>query len=198
VSCVDKYPPKVAELLTPERTAPLGPGTPNESVRQKLSDLAPSDIAGGRKPVDAEMAAACVSGLWLYHNFLDESHRISQEIETPTGSFWHGIMHRREGDFGNAKYWFRRVGPHSVFERLAERAESFLGEAAGSSASKSAGGRLAEVVAGGTWDPFRFVDLCQSAGSGQRNLAGDCERLQRLEWDLLFDFCYAAAVGERS
>jgi hypothetical protein len=41
---------------------------------------------------------------------LDRSHTISQSIETPTGSFWHGILHRREGDFSNSKYWFRRAG----------------------------------------------------------------------------------------
>ena len=59
-------------------------------------------------------------GLWLLAGDLDQSHSISQAIETAEGSFWHGIMHRREADFGNAKYWFRRVGSHVVFERLAE------------------------------------------------------------------------------
>ena len=44
------------------------------------------------------------SGLWLYVDELDRSHRISQQIPDATGSFWHGIMHRREGDFGNSHY----------------------------------------------------------------------------------------------
>lgn len=60
------------------------------------------------------------SGLWLLAGDLDRSHRISQDDSSPEGSFWHGIMHRREGDFSNAKYWFRRVGEHPVFARLAE------------------------------------------------------------------------------
>ena len=64
------------------------------------------------------MALACMAGLWLRHDFLDESHRISQDLENPSGSYWHGIMHRRELDFSNAKYWFRRVGMHRVFEPL--------------------------------------------------------------------------------
>ena len=46
------------------------------------------------------MAACCLCGLWLLHDFLDESHSLSQEITTDTGSYWHGIMHRREPDYG--------------------------------------------------------------------------------------------------
>ena len=57
-----------------------------------------------------ELARACLAGLWLYHDFLDEAHRISQSLHGREGSYWHGIMHRREGDFANAKYWFHRVG----------------------------------------------------------------------------------------
>jgi len=53
-----------------------------------------------------------VAGLWLYVDELDRSHRVSQTLENGTGAFWHGIMHRREGDFGNSHYWFERVGAH--------------------------------------------------------------------------------------
>ncbi|MGB1126733.1 MAG: hypothetical protein ACPG4Q_16145, partial [Phycisphaeraceae bacterium] len=41
---------------------------------------------------------AIKAGLWLYVDELDRSHEYSQSIHTPTGSFWHAIMHRREGD----------------------------------------------------------------------------------------------------
>jgi hypothetical protein len=53
---------------------------------------------------------ALQAGIWLYVDDLERSHTISQNIHTPEGSFWHGIMHRREGDFGNSKYWFRQAG----------------------------------------------------------------------------------------
>ncbi len=55
---------------------------------------------------------ALQSAIWLYVDELDRSHTISQGILDATGSYWHGIMHRREGDFSNAHYWFRKVGDH--------------------------------------------------------------------------------------
>jgi len=61
-----------------------------------------------------DLAAA----LWLYVDDLDRSHRISQSNETPTGSFWHGIMHRREGDFSNSHYWMRRAAAHPLVLQL--------------------------------------------------------------------------------
>jgi hypothetical protein len=52
-----------------------------------------------------------VAGLWLYVDDLHRSHEVSQGIYTPVGSVWHGIMHRREGDYWNSKYWFQKAGP---------------------------------------------------------------------------------------
>jgi hypothetical protein len=54
------------------------------------------------------------AGLWLYVDDLERSHTVSQGIETQTGSYWHGIMHRREGDFGNSRYWHNRAAGHPL------------------------------------------------------------------------------------
>src|SRR5262245_18932256 len=116
------YGPAVADLLLPRRTCPLGPGQPNRAAQDRLRALTPETLLPGRNVVDSGMAQACLAGLWLYHDFLRESHAISQEIHTPSGSFWHGILHRREGDYDNAKYWFRRVGKHAVFGPLRQAA----------------------------------------------------------------------------
>ena len=100
------YPKGLAELLTDDEQCGLGPGQPTQAVSQQLRSLNLDTAFQPHKIVDSSMAAACHSGLWLLHNYLDESHQISQEISSATGSFWHGIMHRREADFSNAKYWF--------------------------------------------------------------------------------------------
>ncbi len=55
-----------------------------------------------------------VAGLWLYVDDLDRSHTICQSIEDATGSYWHGIMHRREGDFPNSHHWLRRAASHPL------------------------------------------------------------------------------------
>jgi hypothetical protein len=98
------YAPAIAALLETKRLPPLGPRAPNEAVRAKLAGLNSTNAFGPTAVRDADMAACCLAGLWLYHDFLDESHRISQDIATPTGSYWHGLLHRREPDFGKPKF----------------------------------------------------------------------------------------------
>lgn len=183
---IDKlYGPHVAALLVPGRVCPLGPGKPNRAARETLAALTVADLAPGRPVRVDDMARSCLAGLWLLHDFLDESHRISQEIETTTGSYWHGIVHRREGDFDNAKYWFRRVGRHKVFEPLAAAARDL---------AQASTAPIAKTFARGAWDPFRFVDQCQAARNGS-----DDETLLRQttqqEWQILFDFCYRYAFA---
>lgn len=164
------FDPAYEPLLRDAPLSPLDAGTPDESARPLLATL----------PRDARAA-----GLWLRFNFLDESHAISQALDTPDGSFWHAILHRREGDFGNSKYWFRRVGVHPVYEPL--RAEA-------ATLAASATGKAAFLAAQTRWDPFAFVDLV--AGSLDPKTAEHelCLQVQRIEWELLFAWCCANTV----
>ena len=167
------YGPDVAAILGDgHRLADLGPGTSNLAMKAKLAAFDPLSDLG---PVqDTEMARACHAGLWLYHDFLDESHSISQDIHSTTGSFWHAIMHRREPDAGNSKYWWQRVRSHPVLDQLAREAPSLGYKFTG---------------------PSDFVDFCErvrGTGSSEETLA---KRVQLLEWQLLFDCCFRAATG---
>jgi hypothetical protein len=38
------------------------------------------------------------------------AHNIAQDIETGDGSLVHAYLHRKEGDEGNAAYWYHRAG----------------------------------------------------------------------------------------
>jgi hypothetical protein len=169
------YGPVLAPLVSGDRNRPLDAGRPDPAMRSALR-LASVEAAFAQAPIaDRDLAAACIAGVWLAHDFLDESHAISQNIDTPEGAFWHGIMHRREGDFANAKYWFRRVGDHEVYGEI--------------SAAMSADRTF-------TFDPYSFVDLCQRVLRSSGDSVDHCRRVQQLEWELLFDFCYRRAVGE--
>ncbi len=134
--------------------------------------IAESPQLGLADTVSQTGIALCTSGMWLLAGDLDRSHTISQDLDSAEGSFWHGIMHRREGDFGNAKYWFRRVGSHPVFEQMGR-------EAADLSPSLRSGSAL---------DPFAFVDACQRATHSGQGVA-ECRALQWLEWQCLFAAC---------
>lgn len=72
------------------------------------------------------------AALWLYVDELDRAHQLVQDIDDETGSYLHAILHRREGDYSNSKYWFRRAGRHPILDRL------------------------------GAYDPIAFVDLAQA------------------------------------
>lgn len=161
-------PAAVAELLT-GRVPALGPGSPNEAVRATL--------AAFTRPGHPEMVKALHAALWLYHDFLDESHQISQGLHTPTGSLLHAVMHRREPDAWNSKYWLRRVGDHPAYAEIG-------------AAAKALG------YGSGAWDPVRFVDDCEAArgsGTAREDLL---RRVQAKEIELIAAWCHRAAGDE--
>lgn len=154
------YPEPVADLLRRLPLMPLGPGRPDAAMRPLLEAL-------------GDVPAACRAGLWLAFDHLDESHRISQELHTSEGSFWHAIMHRREPDPSNSKYWWRKVASHPVLDTLVEKAPSL-------------GYKFT--------DPYAFVDFVErfrDTGTADEELA---RRVQKLEWELLFDWCIRRAL----
>jgi hypothetical protein len=156
---VTDLPAAVRELLALPYPVSLGPGAPDPALRARLVSAA------------AELPPAAAAGLWLRFDFLDESHAISQAAETPECNCWHAIVHRREPDAWNSKYWWRRVGNHPVLDRVRERAPG---------------------VGYAFTTPEAFVDFCERArgtGSADEETA---RRVQALEWQLLFDHCCRA------
>jgi hypothetical protein len=174
-----EFGPEVERILALDgggnRLMPLAHGTCSSAAAHNLLSQADASrlFPGARAP------EAAVSGLWLYFSCLDESHSLSQEIESSEGSFWHGIMHRQEPDPGNAGYWFRRVGQHPLFSDLAQAALEIV------AAHPDSG-----FACGERWDPFAFIDFVETArlrpGSEAERAA---QEIQRAEWQLLFRYC---------
>ena len=118
--------PEVNKLLDTPEPPELGPGPRKQvlgekAINDQLKTLGASEL----------LQAAIL----VWHDHLDAEHKIVQNIETPDGSYIHAIIHRREPDYSNSKYWFRRVGDHPCFEELS-------------------------IALRQKWDPFAFVDAC--------------------------------------
>jgi hypothetical protein len=39
----------------------------------------------------------------------EAAHNVAQDIHTKEGSWIHAYLHRKEGDLGNASYWYHRA-----------------------------------------------------------------------------------------
>jgi hypothetical protein len=114
------------QLLARQPLPPLLPSKPFDTALTAIIDKLDAPPAG----------KAC---LHLLNDDLTRSHEIAQSQEgVPTFDYVHAIVHRREGDFSNSKYWFRHVGSHPAW---------------------------AEVY-GEDPAPIRFVERCQAAGKG--------------------------------
>lgn len=180
-----KYSPQLAGLLDEAWLNELGPGQPQEQRTPQVMAL--DHDAFGRAVVAADMADCCLAAMRLRFDLLEPSHQLSQQIHTASGSYWHGIMHRREGDFGNAKYWFRSAGDHPGLEPMSD----VLGQLSAAAAQPPDW-----LVALTPWEPFAFVDVCQAASKGQLRQPELARQVALLEWQCLFDWCYRQAIGE--
>jgi hypothetical protein len=174
-----QYGPDVLEVLAlsgdGRRPFPLVlDQSPSPEIVSRLESLSARQLFSRASAPEAAMA-----GLWLYFGAFDRSHSIAQDIPTPEGSYWHGILHRHEPDAGNAGYWFRRVGQHPIFPALRDAAE-FIVESC-----------EADFTPGERWDPFAFIEFYERARrSSAQSAAGDAVRAIALaEWQLLFDYC---------
>ena len=142
----------VADLLKTSEVPDLGPAR-----RSGTKSVAEIDKVLGPKANPLSRAT-----LLVWHDHLDDAHSIAQSLENADGSYLHGIIHRREPDYSNAKYWFHRVRRHACFEPLGRQAASLLQE------EKELHDRLLPRQ---EWDPLAFVDACEEAGDGRLSQA---------------------------
>lgn len=106
-------------------------------------------LAGYLTGLTSERRDAAMALALLWHDDLDGAHELCQAHEGhPECDYVHALLHRREGDFANAKYWFREVGNHPAYAAVAQAAAA-LGQSG--------------LVADGKWRPAAMVDACAAA-----------------------------------
>jgi hypothetical protein len=106
-------------LLNPDLLRKLTPTEPvGWDLPAKIRDASDETLSGGKPIADGKMFALVRGALFCAVDALDDAHRIFQDDPGDLGSYWHGVMHRREGDFDNARYWFRRAGKLPISDKM--------------------------------------------------------------------------------
>ncbi len=137
--------------------------------RKPLPSLVPKGVWRNELIAEIEGMAApplVKAGLHLWNDDIDRCHSIAQAHATPEGNYWHAILHRREPDYSNSKYWYRRVGEHAIFSDLRATWPE--------------------------WDPLAFVDWCQATARGTNGKPREwLEEIQAREMERLLAFVSA-------
>jgi hypothetical protein len=143
----------VSKLLSRQEPGLLVPKAVwNDPLQQEIMKL-----DAGKDP----KALAVKAGLLLWNDDLNRSHTIAQDLDDEHGAYLHGVMHRREPDYSNAKYWFRRVGAHPLFPQLRSSALELLSDAPATDPYHKALERRPD------WDALRMIDWCEAVRDGR-------------------------------
>jgi hypothetical protein len=86
-------------------------------------------ISDFRQSLDSDTPPRELSGalLALWHDGRgdwDRAHSVAQDIEGSTGAWVHAYLHRKEGDLGNAGYWYARASKPAAREPLDQEWEA--------------------------------------------------------------------------
>ena len=172
----------ITELESRDPFPPLSPTNEwSSTLTTRLENYSLGELFDGFAVTDSEFGNCVRSGLLLWNDALDSSHEIVQNIGTKTGNYWHAIMHRRESDYSNAKYWFGRVGKHPIYFQLLCYAQEL-------SQTEQLEEYTKTLESNDEWNAVQFVDWCQAATNLKDNKKTFLEQLQLKELQLLIDF----------
>ncbi|WP_261301892.1 hypothetical protein [Paenibacillus andongensis] len=167
------------------------------SMDARIEALVPAMITQGTSGQES-YGLAIKAGLFLLNESLDKSHDIAQEITNATGSYWHALMHRMEGDYSNAKYWFNDVGHHPIFSNLLQYVSEYLTVKDLADLDNEALRQKLEVlITSPEWIPCVFIDIVELQVSLVQNPIVDqwLRHIQRYEMQLLLQYCYEQSCG---
>ena len=185
----------LARTLFPE-------GVRESFLKHHLDQASAESLLPGVAPsADRDLILAA---LYLFNDDLDPSHEICQRFdrECIPANYWHGIIHRREPDFPNAKGWYGRAESWTGLLQIRDRVQDVLervllmpeyGEA------RDTAFRLKQHLdTTGNWDPGYFVDMCadyREKASPDRTEGALLQEIQEAEMVAALDWTYRCAVG---
>lgn len=131
------------------------------SYIDKVKELEPGQ--GGSSDDLSLLSAA----LHILNDDLERAHPICNAFErtVPDASFLHGIIHRREPDFKNARNWFGRAeglrGGEAIRAAVLAHLQRVLQKPEYGGARDTAFGLIQHLQKQDRWDPLYFLDLCE-------------------------------------
>ncbi len=78
-----------------------------------------------------EFTGALLALWWDAKGDWERAHEIAQDVSGADGAWVHAYLHRKEGDLGNAAYWYRRAGREMATGDLRVEREGIVGELLG-------------------------------------------------------------------
>lgn len=173
--------------------------------RRPLASLTPKSVWSEEldqailnwQPDHHNEAAMCLkSALHLFNENLDLSHTISQSLSSQTGSYLHGLMHRMEPDYPNAKYWFRRVGAHPIYPTLWRKIKALVQKENKAMADTHLKGQWVRWLEAEDYDPFAHVDLVEEAlADTHEEMILLLKEIQHVELQVLLQYVYQQYTG---
>ena len=100
---------------------------------------------------------------------IEAAHRIAQESSSANGVYLHGMIHRIEDDFDNARYWFFRAGVHPASPEIYRRAAA----------------NSQRIASHPTWDPGRVTDWLEESRS--KGISEELRAVLRIESEVLLE-----------
>ncbi len=162
-------------FLLEDLLAKLTPGEPfSYELLLRIRDADDATLSGGQAIGHAANFALVRGGLFYAIDALHEAHALFQDAPGDLGAYWHAMLHRREGDFENARYWYRRAGVLPCFAGLHREASQFS----------------ADLARQENWDPYLLTGACEQARFGAEETVRELVRLQRVEFEGVFDYTW--------
>lgn len=188
----------IAGLLAQRPIVSVGPQIIwNERLDRQILAI-PLDRLYGNDRDKKVYGLALQAAFLIYNDSLSKGHDVLQDPiiydRNETGDYWHALMHRKEGDYNNAKHWFPST--HPIHTELQAKVRDYLQTQ--TIQNEELRDSLATLSGQTAWNPSLFVGIVEKyVKQGLSEEAATLlNNIQRIELELLLDFTCKKALDK--
>ena len=141
--------------LTQTPTMPDLDGGPRLGIRPKASLQDSIELLLAELGTAPGQSVLILATAFLFNDHHDAAHDLIEDLKCPEGCLIHALLHRREPDYWNARYWLRRNPNNPIYRHLT----SYLKTQPMGAAETIVFQRL---TFSGVVDPIALVDECET------------------------------------